>query len=432
MARKVRTSSYYKARYAKMKADPVRYATYLKTQRQRQIKRLEDPIRRAEYRRQHREGQVRRKADPATREKYAQYSKQKWRKIASDPKTKQAHYDKYRDSGAARKQQIADSFDTPEIRKLLAEQPNDVIRKKFPLIDCTVCCLIRRRIYAELQLPSGDWAYVPNTDNEFCISRDGEVRSCGMRPCWVSVPLVKRSRYLAFGCRVYRSDRGRVPTLLSVHQVLLTVFGPPRPTRFHYACHKDDNRDNNALSNLYWGTPRDNALDVVKNHKNKTHIKVATVRAIFEADGTTNDIAKSFKVSRSTIDGIRSGRHYAEFTRDVKGGFRHRPSKYGRFPDKKYILTDEQVVWIRRNAGHISFRAMGEQLKVSSASVHDAAIGHRYCWVTEPVWVTNRKSCAANLPPPLNNTSIEHGSLYDPEHKSPDVSVTEHSTSSVA
>lgn len=57
---------------------------------------------------------------------------------------------------------------------------------------------------------------------------------------------------------------GRQPKLKRVHSLVLEAFIGPRPDGAH-ACHRDDDRDNNALENLYWGTQSQNELDKVQN-----------------------------------------------------------------------------------------------------------------------------------------------------------------------
>ena len=34
------------------------------------------------------------------------------------------------------------------------------------------------------------------------------------------------------------------------------------------ACHRDDDKNNNALDNLYWGTPTENMQDALRNGRN--------------------------------------------------------------------------------------------------------------------------------------------------------------------
>lgn len=53
---------------------------------------------------------------------------------------------------------------------------------------------------------------------------------------------------------------GRKAKLKGVHALVLESFRGPRPLG-HYACHKDDDRLNNIVDNLYWGSPKDNARD---------------------------------------------------------------------------------------------------------------------------------------------------------------------------
>ena len=54
----------------------------------------------------------------------------------------------------------------------------------------------------------------------------------------------------------------RVVGKYQVHRLVLTAFDGPQPPNI-WGLHGDDNRSNNALTNLSWGTPRQNALHAV-------------------------------------------------------------------------------------------------------------------------------------------------------------------------
>lgn len=58
--------------------------------------------------------------------------------------------------------------------------------------------------------------------------------------------------------------RDSIPHQITVHTLVLTTFVGPRPAGTQ-ACHDDDDTNNNALSNLYWGTPKQNAQDMIRN-----------------------------------------------------------------------------------------------------------------------------------------------------------------------
>lgn len=51
-----------------------------------------------------------------------------------------------------------------------------------------------------------------------------------------------------------------------IHRLVLDAFVGPRPEGMQ-GCHRDDDKANNALSNVYWGTPRQNADDAKRNGK---------------------------------------------------------------------------------------------------------------------------------------------------------------------
>lgn len=64
-----------------------------------------------------------------------------------------------------------------------------------------------------------------------------------------------------------------------VHIAVLTAFRCPRPFPEAQGRHLDDNKLNNCLDNLEWGTPRENMADALANGKlaacnvGKTHCK---------------------------------------------------------------------------------------------------------------------------------------------------------------
>lgn len=49
-----------------------------------------------------------------------------------------------------------------------------------------------------------------------------------------------------------------------IHELVLLAFIGPRPDGA-YGCHKDDAPTNNRLTNLYWGTPTQNCADKIRN-----------------------------------------------------------------------------------------------------------------------------------------------------------------------
>ncbi len=51
----------------------------------------------------------------------------------------------------------------------------------------------------------------------------------------------------------------------SLHVLLLETFVGPRPSPLHQGRHMDDNNANNELSNLAWGTPKQNCEDRARN-----------------------------------------------------------------------------------------------------------------------------------------------------------------------
>lgn len=93
---------------------------------------------------------------------------------------------------------------------------------------------------------------------------------------------------------------------LSVHALVLMAFKGPRPSPVHQACHSDGIRHHNHITNLRWGTPKENQADRRlhgTNFQGESHPRaklndevVKSVRARFAAGGSIPAMAKEYGV----------------------------------------------------------------------------------------------------------------------------------------
>jgi hypothetical protein len=126
------------------------------------------------------------------------------------------------------------------------------------------------------QSPASErWRPVPDFP-DYEVSDQGRLRSLdridlsGRRRKGTSLRLFPLPQYL--GAWLFRDGRR---TRCQIHLLVLEVFVGPRPSPKHVARHLDDDKTNNALSNLTWGTRSENAHDSVRNdkhhHSRRTH-----------------------------------------------------------------------------------------------------------------------------------------------------------------
>ncbi len=107
-----------------------------------------------------------------------------------------------------------------------------------------------------------------------------------------------------FVVTLYRRGSGKVVRRL--HHLVLEAFVGPRPPGME-ACHNDDDRTNNALCNLRWGTRLENAADRVRNRRTGAKVTDEQVVEIREeaARGTPQKIlAGKFGVGANHISRI--------------------------------------------------------------------------------------------------------------------------------
>jgi hypothetical protein len=114
---------------------------------------------------------------------------------------------------------------------------------------------------------------------------------------------------------LYSGGGGKRRVMLAA--LILETFVGPAPVGKPWALHKDGDPGNNALDNLYWGTPAENSADMVRHgrslkgersHRAKlTDQDVQRIRERRERGETLASIAADFAVSVANIHHIVSG-----------------------------------------------------------------------------------------------------------------------------
>lgn len=155
-----------------------------------------------------------------------------------------------------------------------------------------------------------------------------------------------------------------------VHVLVLITFDSPRPNGL-IARHIDDNKDNNHISNLTWGTHKENSNDCLINGNRvmgENHYKTALtkedvtiIRSSYDDDMTES---KKWNLSRDEIYKIRTFESWNE-------GGKLEIKRKGYF--KK--LTEEQYEEIRNSTE--TTVALAKKFGVSQSHVSHIKLGHR-------------------------------------------------------
>lgn len=128
--------------------------------------------------------------------------------------------------------------------------------------------------------------------------------------------------------RVSMVDRGRRRTAC-LNVLVLEVFTGPAPYR-HEACHRDGNRKNNTVENLYWGTRKQNAADSIRHGTMARGSKhgqsrleerdIPVIRALGESRVPQRVIAAAFNVSLRVVTAILNGETWTHVLEDSDRG----------------------------------------------------------------------------------------------------------------
>lgn len=139
-----------------------------------------------------------------------------------------------------------------------------------------------------------------------------------------------------------------------VHRLILEAFVGPCPEGMQ-CLHGNGNPEDNRLTNLRWGTPSDNYYDSLKHgtatfQKGVKHPQAVLtdeiareIVALHKQGYLQRDIADRFKLNKTTVSSVLSGRSWSYAT-----GIIHTPNITARKRKTRTYLTDEQVREVRR------------------------------------------------------------------------------------
>lgn len=157
----------------------------------------------------------------------------------------------------------------------------------------TVCMICRRPIPRELAT-STIWKVC---GDGYEVSPEGQVRRIGCKF------QLQHRKATSNGHHVLRFRNWT----WYVHRLVLEAFGPPQPPGTECR-HLDGNHDNNHISNLAWGTRRENIQDFIDLHGRgiKAHLmnaQRAAIAELYKSGVPTKTLAKQFGVSKTVIYG---------------------------------------------------------------------------------------------------------------------------------
>lgn len=177
-----------------------------------------------------------------------------------------------------------------------------------------------------------EWKTVVGFKGLYAVSNLGRIKSFARTVEFIRCGELSSASYSERILKLVPDVDGHLTVFLSkdgikntrrVHSLVAEAFLGPRPFN-KGACHKDDIKTNNCVSNLYYGTQKENMLDSIRNGRaprgvkhGRTPLKDADVRKIRTLRGkiTIRDLGKMFGVAHQSIQAIldrKTWRHIQE------------------------------------------------------------------------------------------------------------------------
>jgi len=96
----------------------------------------------------------------------------------------------------------------------------------------------------------------------YTISQDGNVWSNKQDKNWKKLNIQIDHQQYKY---IRLLDKNGLQRKCKIHRLIARIFIPNIENK-PIVCHKDDNKNNNTIDNLYWGTQYDNYNDAIKNN----------------------------------------------------------------------------------------------------------------------------------------------------------------------
>ena len=150
------------------------------------------------------------------------------------------------------------------------------------------------------------------------VGDDGSIWSCRTSLRFSSATNWRRMRPKLdrYGYRTVTLRGDGIKKSQTVHQLVLFAFVGPKPEG-HQCRHLDGNRSNNAITNLEWGTPRENCADRDQHghtQRGRTHYRAKLteqdVVAIRNSPMTNRELAIVYSVSDVMISFVKRRRFW--------------------------------------------------------------------------------------------------------------------------
>lgn len=113
---------------------------------------------------------------------------------------------------------------------------------------------------------------------------------------------------------------GHVRRIARAHVLVLEAFVGARPDG-RFGCHRDGNPANNSVSNLYWGTQKENMQDAIRHGTMRrgerisfSKLKASEVVDIrrMRSDASQSELSRRFGVTQSHISRIQNFRAWTD------------------------------------------------------------------------------------------------------------------------
>ena len=172
------------------------------------------------------------------------------------------------------------------------------------------------------------WKPVLGFEGSYTVSNLGRVKSLE-RHCrkggggWRTVPEkilqpTRWGRYWSVNLAALGKVRRR-----RVHELVLTAFVSQRP-KGKQCCHNDGNVDNNELTNLRWGTKKENEADKIVHGTNNigerngnSKLTDDQVIQIYFSTKPHKDISEEFSVSKMWVSMIKNRKRWGHLTKEL-------------------------------------------------------------------------------------------------------------------